>query len=254
MLKVKDVEKSFGGLMAVAKVSFNVNEGDITAIIGPNGAGKTTLINIITGVYKCDKGKIFFKDKDITNLSPHKIVKHGIIRTFQNLQVFKNMTVLENVMVGMHSRTKYEFIACILNFPFVKKQDKEIYEKSYEILKYVGLENKAKFPASSLPYGEQKKLELARALSAEPKLLILDEPVAGLNLNEAEKICELLIDINKNRKITIILIEHNMNVVMELSKKIIVLHYGEKIAEGTPFEIQNNPEVIRAYLGNVCTA
>ncbi len=254
MLTVENLKKSFGGLMAIAGVSFNVEKGSITSIIGPNGAGKTTLINLITGIYKCDSGNVIFKNRNITNLSPHKIVKYRIIRTFQNLQVFANMTVLENVMVGMHSITKYEFVNCILNFPFVRKQDKMIKEKSFELLKFVGLEHKAKFKASSLPYGEQKRLELARALAANPELLLLDEPVAGLNLSETMEVADLLLKLKEQFKITIILIEHNMNIVMDLSEKIIVLHYGEKIAEGTSQEIQNNPLVIKAYLGGSCIA
>ena len=254
ILKVESLKKSFGGIMAVAGVSFNVEKGSITAIIGPNGAGKTTLINLITGIYKSDSGKVIYKDRDITNLSPHKIVKYKIVRTFQNLQVFANMTVLENVMVGMHSITKYEFVNCILNLPVVRKQDKKIREKSMEILKLVSLDNKAHLKASSLPYGEQKKLELARALTAEPELLLLDEPVAGLNLNEAQEISEFLLKLKTEFGITLVLIEHNMNVVMDLSEKIVVLHYGEKIAEGTPDEIQNNPLVIKAYLGGSCIA
>ncbi len=254
MLRVENLKKSFGGIMAIAGVSFNVDAGSITSIIGPNGAGKTTLINLITGIYNCDYGKVFFKNKNITNLPPHKIVKHKIIRTFQNLQVFANMTVLENVMVGMHAITKYEFFSCIFNYISTKHQDKKIKEKSFELLKFIGLENKANFKASSLPYGEQKKLELARALAAEPELLLLDEPVAGLNPAETDEIADILCKLQSKFNITIILIEHNMNIVMELSEKIIVLHYGEKIAEGSPHEIQNNPIVIKAYLGGSCIA
>ncbi len=254
MLRVENLKKSFGGIMAITGVSFKVDKGSITSIIGPNGAGKTTLINLISGIYKCDSGKIFYKEENITNQSPHKIVSKKIVRTFQNLQVFANMTVLENVMVGMHSITKYEFINCILHLPKVKKQDKMIKERSFEILKFFGLENKANFKASALPYGEQKKLELARALSAQPELLLLDEPVAGLNLTESQEVSELLLRLKNKFHITIVLIEHNMNIVMDLSDKIIVLHYGEKIAEGTPEEIQNNPIVIKAYLGGSCIA
>ena len=254
ILKVENIKKSFGGVMAITGVSFNVEEGSITAIIGPNGAGKTTLINLITGIYKCDSGKVFFKDTDITNISPHKIVRYKIIRTFQNLQVFANMTVLENVMVGMHSITKFGFINCILNLPSVRLQDKKIKEKSMEILKLVSLDKKANLKASALPYGEQKKLELARALAADPELLLLDEPVAGLNLTEAQEVCDFLIKLKEDFNKTIVLIEHNMNVVMDLSEKIIVLHYGEKIAEGIPEDIQNNPLVVKAYLGGSCIA
>ncbi len=254
MLEIKNLKKSFGGIMAIAGVNFNIKQNTISAIIGPNGAGKTTLINLISGIYKCDSGKVIYKKKDITNLAPHKIVEKKIVRTFQNLQVFANMTVLENVMVGMHSITKYEFINCILHFPMVKKQDKSIKEKSMEILKFFNLEKKANFRASALPYGEQKKLELARALAANPELMLLDEPVAGLNLTEAKMISEILLKLKEDFNITILLIEHNMNIVMDLSEKIIVLHYGEKIAEGTPTEIQNNPLVIKAYLGGSCIA
>jgi branched-chain amino acid transport system ATP-binding protein len=254
ILKVNNIKKFFGGIMAITDVSFNIEKGTISAVIGPNGAGKTTLINLISGIYKCDSGNVTYKNNNITNLPPYKIVEKKIVRTFQNLQVFANMTVLENVMVGMHNITKYEFINCILHLSMVKKQDKMIKDKSFEILKFFNLENKANFRASALPYGEQKKLELARALAASPELLLLDEPVAGLNLTESQIIGDILIKLKEEFKITILLIEHNMNIVMDLSEKIIVLHYGEKIAEGTPEEIQNNSIVVKAYLGGNCIA
>ncbi len=248
ILKVENIFKSFGGILALADVSFTATDGLITSIIGPNGAGKTTLINIISGFYKPDKGKIFLDDKDITGLKPHKIIKYGLKRTFQNIQTFSNLTVIENVMVGFHFVTKYEFFNCLLNLTYVKNQDKRIKEASFEILKDFGLDKYANKYAASLPYGEQKKLEIARTVAGEPDIILLDEPVAGLNISETGEIAEIILNLKKQGK-TILLIEHDMNMVMDISDKIIVLNFGEKIAEGVPEEIQKNKRVIEAYLG-----
>jgi branched-chain amino acid transport system ATP-binding protein len=247
-LKVEHIFKSFGGIMALTDVDFTVTSGVITSIIGPNGAGKTTLINIISGFYNPDKGKIYINDIDITGSKPHKIIKFGLKRTFQNIQIFSNLTVLENVMVGFHYITKYEFLNCILNLGYIKRQDKWIQEKSYEILEEFNLIKHAHKYATELPYGEQKKLEFARTIAGNPDIILLDEPVAGLNIKETEEISEIIRKIKSLGK-TILLIEHDMNMVMDISDQIIVLNYGEKIAEGTPSEIQQNDAVIKAYLG-----
>ncbi len=250
ILKVENIFKSFGGIMALTDISFEANPGIITSIIGPNGAGKTTLINIISGFYNPDKGKVFIDSTNITGKKPHIIIKYGLKRTFQNLQIFSNLTVIENVMLGFHYVTKYEFFNCILNLQYVKKQDKWIKEKSYEMLKEFNLDRYANKYASELPYGEQKKLEFARTIAGDPEIILLDEPVAGLNIKETEEISEIILKIKSKGK-TVVLIEHDMNMVMDISDKIVVLNFGEKIAEGTPEEIQNNNKVIQAYLGSV---
>ncbi len=247
-LEVKNIQKSFGGIMAVMDVTFNASPGEITSIIGPNGAGKTTLINIISGIYKPDKGKVFADKYDITGKPPYDIVNYGIKRTFQNIKTFSNMTLLENVMVGFHSASKYGFINSMLHFGYLKRQEKRIAEESYELLDKLDLSDYADYFPGELPYGIQKKLEIARTLSGNPDIILLDEPVAGLNIAESEEISKIIFQLKELGK-TVILIEHDMNVVMEISNKIVCLQYGEKIAEGTPSEIQNNSRVINAYLG-----
>ncbi len=247
-LKVENIQKSFGGIMAVSDVTLEANSGEITAIIGPNGAGKTTLINIISGIYKPDRGKIFVDSKDITGIPPYKIVKYGIKRTFQNIQTFSNMTLLENVMVGFHYATKYGFINCMLQMNYLRKQERMIVEKSRKILEEMNLTKYADYYPTELPYGIQKKLEIARTLAGEPDIILFDEPVAGLNIAESYEISEIILNLKDKNK-TILLIEHDMNVVMGISDKIICLHYGKKIAEGIPSDIQKNKDVINAYLG-----
>jgi ABC-type branched-subunit amino acid transport system ATPase component len=248
ILRADRLQKAFGGILAVHDVSFNVKRNEITAIIGPNGAGKTTILNLITGIYPPTSGKILFEGKTISILKPFQIAFQGIMRTFQNLQVFQNMTVLENVMVGLHTQTQSEFFSCLLHLAKVSKEEKIIKEKGYALLRFFNLEEKAHWLSASLPYGDQKRLEIARALAGKPKLILLDEPVAGLNIRETEEMSELILKI-REKGLTIILVEHDMNLVMGISDKIIVLNYGLKISEGTSREVQMDPNVIQAYLG-----
>ena len=249
MLEVVNLNKSFGGIMALTDVSFQVNRGTITALIGPNGAGKTTLLNVISGIYLASAGEILFEGSNISGILPHQVTYLGIARTFQNLQVFQNMTALENVMVGFHSRTSSEFVACLARTLKVRREEKEVREKALEMLHFVNLAGREDQPGSSLPCGDQKRLELARALVSRPKMILLDEPVSGLNTSETEEMAGLMLKL-KESGITIVLVEHDMNLVMRVSDMIVVLNYGEKLAQGRPAEIQNDDRVIAAYLGD----
>jgi branched-chain amino acid transport system ATP-binding protein len=226
----------------------NFKKDEISAIIGPNGAGKTTTLNVITGIYRATSGKVYFQENDISGLKPFHIAYLGITRTFQNVQIFPNMTVLENVLVGFHPKTSSGFISCLLNLPKVKMEEKYILNKAYDVLDFVQLADKMNSLSSSLAFAEQKRLEIARALAGDPEVILLDEPAAGLNVKETDEIGDLIIKI-REKGTTIILVEHNMRVVMEISDKISVLNYGEKIAEGVSSDIRKNEKVIKAYLG-----
>lgn len=249
MLEINGVWKTFGGIVALMDISFNVNKGEIKAVIGPNGAGKTTLFNVITGVYNPDKGSIKFNGELISKLSSYKIARKGISRTFQNVELFGHLTVLENIMVGRHARTKGGFISSGLKLPSTIKEERSIKEKAEEILKYIGLKDRRNELASSLPIGEQRILEIGRALATEPKLILLDEPASGLNEAETKFLSQFIVKMRDELDVTVILVEHDMGLVMDISESIVVINFGEKLAEGTPVEIRNNKLVIDAYLG-----
>ena len=239
---------AFGGLMALSNLNFQVKKGTIKAVIGPNGAGKTTLFNIITGSFPPTKGTVKFKDEPIENLKAHKIADRGISRTFQTIELFSNMTVLENVMLGCHTCVRTSFLSSGLKLPRSHRKETEILDRAMKVLRFIGLGEKINKPADSLALGEQKILEIGRALASEPELVCLDEPAAGLNETETHVASSLIKAINA-KGITVLLVEHDMKVVMNISDEILVLNYGQKIAEGTPENIRNNPRVIEAYLG-----
>lgn len=248
ILQGKGLQKSFGGLRAIDFLDFTVTEGKVKSIIGPNGAGKTTLFNLIMGVFPPTGGILEFFGRTLNGLKPHAIAALGISRTFQNIELFANMTVLENVMVGRHRQTAAGIFNTGFRLRRMREEEREIQEKAMEELRFMGLADRAGFSAGSLPLGEQKLLEIARALATAPKLLLLDEPAAGLNMRETAKLSETILRI-RDRGITIMLVEHDMRLVMEISDEVLVLNYGKKIAEGSPRDIQRNNEVIAAYLG-----
>ncbi|MFH2093120.1 MAG: ABC transporter ATP-binding protein [Pseudomonadota bacterium] len=248
LLKVSGLNKKFGGLHAVNDVSFSVKQGAIKAVIGPNGAGKTTLFNLITGALCPTSGKIEFAGKVLKNKKPYQIAALGMARTFQNIKLFPGMTVLENVMVGRHVQSSYGFLAAMFHLPWTWKQEKKIREKSLAFLEFLEIGEYADVEAGNLSFGRQRAVELARALALEPQLLLLDEPAAGLNIHETASVGRLITKI-RDLGITVLLVEHDMSLVMNISDEITVLSFGQKIAEGVPGDIQKNPEVIKIYLG-----
>ncbi len=249
MLTVKNLGISFGGLRAVDSFNITIQKGELYGLIGPNGAGKTTAFNLLTGVYKPDTGQIFLDGVNITGLSTIEINKAGIARTFQNIRLFKNMSVLDNVKIGLHNEFSYSTAGGILRLPSYFRTEKRMNERAMEILQVMGLDQEANLLSSNLPYGKQRKLEIARALATNPKLLLLDEPAAGMNPSETEELMETITLIRKKYGVTILLIEHDMKLVAGICEKIYVLNFGMELANGLPSEVLNHPEVIRAYLG-----